>query len=50
MNTSIFKLIKLAYATILRPLVAEKIKESSTQVDDFVLSVLDKLFDYGDAK
>jgi len=46
MNTPIFKLIKLAYATILRPLVVEKIQQSPTQIDDFVLSVLDKIFDY----
>lgn len=51
MNTNIFKLIKLAYSTILRPLVVDKIKESSSQVDDFILAVLDKLFDYdGSAK
>jgi len=48
MNTSLFKLIKLAYSTILRPLVVDKIKESKTQVDDFILGVLDKLFDYQD--
>jgi len=46
MNTPIFRLIKIAYATILRPLVVEKIKSSPTQIDDFVLSVLDKIFDY----
>ena len=46
MNTPIFKLIKMAYAAILRPLVVEKIKTSPTQIDDFVLSVLDKIFDY----
>jgi hypothetical protein len=51
MNTSIWKLIKVAFATILRPLVVDKIKESTTQVDDFILGVLDKLFDYdGNAK
>jgi hypothetical protein len=46
MNTSLFKLIRLAYASILRPLVVEKIVQSPTQIDDFVLSLLDKLFDY----
>ena len=46
MNTPIFKLIKMAYAAILRPLVVEKIQQSPTQIDDFVLSILDKLFDY----
>jgi len=46
MNTPIFKLIRMAYSAILRPLVVEKIKTSPTQIDDFVLSVLDKIFDY----
>ena len=46
MNTSLFKLIKMAYAVVLRPLVAEKIAQSPATIDDFVLSVLDKLFDY----
>lgn len=46
MNTPLFKLIRIAYATILRPLVVEKIQASPTQIDDFVLSVLDKIFDY----
>lgn len=46
MDKPIFKLIKIAYAEILRPLVVEKIKASPTQIDDFVLSILDKIFDY----
>jgi hypothetical protein len=46
MDTSLFKLIKMAYSVILRPLVVDKIKQSPTQIDDFVLSILDKLFDY----
>jgi len=50
MNSGLFKLIKMAYSTLLRPLVVEKIKSSPTQIDDFVLSVLDKLFDYSELK
>lgn len=46
MNTSLFKIIRLVYIDILRPLVVEKIQQSQTNIDDFVLSVLDKLFDY----
>jgi len=46
MNTALFKLIKLAYTAVLRPLVVEKIQQSPTTIDDFVLSILDKLFDY----
>ena len=47
MNSPIWKLIKLAYASILRPLVIEKVQSSEVQWDDFVLQMLDKLFDYG---
>ena len=46
MNTSLFKLIKMAYSMLLRPLVVDKIKNSPTEIDDFVLSVLDKIFDF----
>lgn len=46
MNKKLFALIKVAYATILRPLVADKVKQSSTQVDDVILKMLDSLFDY----
>lgn len=45
MNTALFKIIRLVYLDILRPLVVEKIQQSDTHIDDFVLSVLDKLFD-----
>ena len=44
MSTSLWALIRMAYKSILRPLVVEKIKSSPSQIDDFVLSVLDKLF------
>jgi len=46
MNSKLFTLIKLAYATLLRPLVAEKVQSSDAQWDDIVLAVLDKIFDY----
>ena len=46
MNTPIFRLIKIAYATILRPLVVEKVQSSPTQFDDLLLAILDKIFDY----
>jgi hypothetical protein len=46
MDSPIFKLIKAAYSTLLRPLVAEKVADSTSKIDDFVLSLLDKLFDY----
>jgi len=46
MKTPFFTLIKLAYQSILRPLVAEKVADSKSQIDDFLLGILDKLFDY----
>lgn len=41
-----FVLLKLAYAEILRPLVAEKVASTDAKWDDIVLKALDKLFDY----
>ena len=49
MDTPIFKLIKIAYATILRPLVVEKVQSSTTQFDDLLLAILDKIFDHDDS-
>ena len=48
MGKRLFAIIKLAYATILRPLVAEKVSQSHTQVDDVILKLLDSLFEYTD--
>ena len=48
MSKSLFLLIRLAYKSILRPLVVDKIKASPTQIDDFCLGVLDKLFNGDD--
>lgn len=41
-----YGLLKVAYATILRPLVSEKVADTESEIDDFVLNLLDKLFDY----
>uniref|UniRef100_A0A6M3IGJ2 Uncharacterized protein n=2 Tax=viral metagenome TaxID=1070528 RepID=A0A6M3IGJ2_9ZZZZ len=46
MNTKVWLLIKMAYTSILRPLVIEKVEQSDSQIDDFVLNILDKIFDY----
>ena len=48
MKTPLFTLIKMAYASLLRPLVAEKVADSASQIDDFILGILDKLFDYSE--
>lgn len=41
-----FGILKAVYATILRPLVVEKVEDSTSEVDDFILNLIDKLFDY----
>jgi len=44
--TKYWILLKLAYGTILRPLVKEKVESTDAQWDDLLLKALDKLFDY----
>jgi len=39
-------IIKFVYKTILRQLIMEAIDNPDSEVDEFVLSLLDKLFDY----
>ncbi len=43
---AIFALIKLAYATILRKLVLKAIDDDESEVDEIVMGILDRLFDY----
>ena len=43
---ALYALIKLAYATILRKLVLKAIDDPNSEVDDIVMGVLDRLFDY----
>lgn len=43
----IYKLVCQAYATILRNLVLKAIDDPNSEVDDVVMEMLDKLFDYG---
>lgn len=40
-------LIKLAYRIILRDLVVKAIDDPDSDIDDFVIGLLDRLFDYG---
>lgn len=44
----VFTLVKYAYATILRELVVNAIDNPDSTVDDFVLSMLDRIFDYNE--
>ena len=41
-----FSLIKFAYKTILRDLVFKAIDNPDSEVDEFVMKMLDRLFDY----
>lgn len=43
---AIYGIMKLAYATILRKLVVKAIDDPESEVDDIVMSILDRLFDY----
>lgn len=50
MNKRIWKLIKIAYALILRPLVVKAIDDPDSDIDDFVMEILDRIFDYATTK
>lgn len=43
---TIFNLICVAYATILRTLIVKAIDDPNSEVDEFVLERLDALFNY----
>lgn len=47
MGTGIWKIIKMVYKVILRPLVLKAIDDPESDVDDFVMELLDRIFDYG---
>lgn len=42
----VFFIIKLVYRTILRELVLKAIDNPDSEVDEFVMAMLDRLFDY----
>lgn len=42
----VFFIIKMVYKTILRDLVAKAIDNPDSDVDEFVMQMLDRLFDY----
>ena len=42
---AIWALAKMAYKTILRPLVLKAIDDPDSEVDDIVMSILDRIFD-----
>ena len=36
----------MLYKEIIRPLIAEKVSDSESKIDDWLLSLVDKVFDY----
>jgi len=46
MKESLWKIIKMVYSVILRPLVLKAIDDPDSQVDDFVIRLLDNLFEF----
>jgi len=46
MSKLIWRLVKMAYATILRDLVVKAIDNPDSELDDIALSILDRIFDY----
>lgn len=46
MKESLWTIIKMVYKHILRPLVLKAIDDPESEVDDFVMRLLDNLFEY----
>ena len=42
----IIDMLKVAYARVLRPLLLKAIDDPDEQWDDYVLAILDKIFEY----
>jgi len=45
---AVWALAKIAYRTILRPLVIEKIDNPNSEIDDVIIKILDSIFDYSE--
>jgi len=46
MGRGIWTIIKMIYKIILRPLVLKAIDDPESEIDDFVMEVLDRIFEY----
>jgi len=46
MREGIWAIVKMAYKIILRPLLVKAIDDPDSEVDDFILRLLDNLFEY----
>jgi len=42
----VFFILKIVYKTILRDLVEKAIENPDSEIDEFVMAMLDRLFDY----
>jgi hypothetical protein len=50
MKESLWTIIKLIYKVILRPLVLKAIDDPDSEIDDFVMRILDNIFEYESGK
>lgn len=46
----IYEVVCYVYEKLLRELVKEKINDPNSEIDDFILSILDKIFGYEGVK
>ncbi|GAI86249.1 unnamed protein product [marine sediment metagenome] len=46
MGRGLWTIIKMIYKIILRPLVLKAIDDPESDIDDFVMEVLDRIFEY----
>lgn len=43
---TVFSVIKLLYSTVLRPLLVNAVNDPDAEWDDFILAMVDRVFDY----
>jgi len=48
MKSGVWKLIQFAYSAVLRPLLVKAIDNPDSEWDEWVLKVIDRLFDYNE--
>jgi len=46
MREGIWTIVKMAYRIIIRPLVEKAIDDPDSEVDEFIMRLLDNLFEY----
>jgi len=50
MNKGLWTIIKMVYKIILKPLVLKAIDDPDSEIDDFVMEILDRIFEYETGK